>query len=329
MIKRQGGAQFIRQGRQRRLGILLVAAEHMDLGIGAVMEGGLAGIGEEADGRLGVHQDQMLEFRQGLDGDVGDIGHAFQLRAATAAGHAGIGHLAQQLRAAGLGDAPGQLLALLAQRAAAEKDQHVPLLAQDACGGPDGRRIGRRGRRHGQGLRHHAALVPGCVGGQDQRGDLPRRGAGGLHGHRGVPPDIGGGRAGADPGGNGPGPAFRIGRELRVIGAVIGRLVAHDIDDAAAGAAGVVQVAESVREAGAAMQQGAGGLPRHAPIAVRHAGHDILLQSQNAAHAGDLVQCRHEMHLAGARIGEACVHARLEQRMDKAMGTIHGGSSLP
>ena len=52
------------------------------------------------------------------------------------------------------------------------------------------------------------------------------------------------------------------------------------------------------------MQQGGGGFAGDAVIGVGSAGDDGFVQAQHAMHAGDSVQCRNEMHLAGAGIGE-------------------------
>ena len=182
-------------------------------------------------------------------------------------------------------------------------------------------RLRRGGHRQRRGDR--AALVPGGVGGQHQGRDLAGRGAGGLHGDRGVGAHLLGLGRGAHPGGDAARPAFGVGGQRRVVGAVVGGLVADDVDDAAAGAAGVVQAGEAVGEAGAAMQQGRRGLLRHAPIAVGGAGDDVLLQAEHAAHAGDAVERGDEVHLAGAGVGEADIHAAAEQRSHQAFGSVH------
>ena len=71
------------------------------------------------------------------------------------------------------------------------------------------------------------------------------------------------------------------------------------------------------------MQQRAGGLFRHAPIAIRHPGHDIFLQAQHAAHARYPVQGCHEMHLTRAWVGEAYINPTTYECMDQAFRTIH------
>ena len=57
----------------------------------------------------------------------------------------------------------------------------------------------------------------------------------------------------------------------------------------------------------------AAGLPAMRRIAVGGAGHHALEQPEHAAHPRHAVKCRHEMHLAGAGIGETGVHAAGKQ----------------
>ena len=84
--------------------------------------------------------------------------------------------------------------------------------------------------------------------------------------------------------------------------AVIGRLVADDVDDRCGGAACVVQVGQAVGEAGAAMQQCRGRFAGHAGVAVGGAGHHALEQAQDAVHAGNPVERGDEVHLRRAGI---------------------------
>ena len=74
-------------------------------------------------------------------------------------------------------------LRAFAETRAAEQDQHILLLTQDARGVADGMRVGLRHRWHRQGSRHHAAIIPGGIGRQDQGRDLTRGGARRLYGH--------------------------------------------------------------------------------------------------------------------------------------------------
>ena len=74
-------------------------------------------------------------------------------------------------------------------------------------------------------------------------------------------------------------------------------MVADDIHDRAVGAAGVVQVGETVRKAGDRMQQRRRRAPRHPGIAIRGAGDDTFTEAQNAAHRGLAIERRNKMHL--------------------------------
>src|SRR3546814_562632 len=68
---------------------------------------GLAGIGEERDGRLGIDEDQVgqaVELHGGELGQVGEALHGHPTRAALEAGREGLG---QELGAGGGGDAAG------------------------------------------------------------------------------------------------------------------------------------------------------------------------------------------------------------------------------
>ncbi len=319
-------AEFVHQRLQRGFRVLLEAAEHVTLRAFLVLPARLARIGEEADRRHGVDQDEMIERRQRLHGGIAWIRHALQRQAALAAFGAGVGELGHQLGAGRRGDAPGELLRALMHRFAAEQQQHVFLLAQNARGLLHRVRIDGRRNRNRKRRADHAAVVPRRVARQDQRGDAAGRHARRLHRRCGVLADAVRRQHGAHEGRDRPRPAFGVGGERRVERAVIGRLVADHVDDAGAGAPRVVQVREAVRQTGSAVQQRRGRLAGDAVVAVRRAGDDVLLQAEHAAHAGDAVERRDEMHLAGAGIGEAGVDAALEQRVDQAFGSVHSHS---
>lgn len=104
---------------------------------------------------------------------------------------------------------------------------------------------------------------------------------------------------------------------------MVGGLVANDIDDRCLRAARIMEIGQAVGQARAAVQQRGGGLARHARITIGGAGHHAFKQAQHAAHAGNAVQRRHEVHLAGAGVGEAGVHAACQQRLDEAFGAVH------
>ena len=71
------------------------------------------------------------------------------------------------------------------------------------------------------------------------------------------------------------------------------------------------------------MQKGRSRPVRHARIAVGRARHNALEQPEHAPHIADLIQRRDEVHLRGARVGEADVHSRAGQRHDQACRPVH------
>ena len=141
--------------------------------------------------------------------------------------------------------------------------------------------------------------------------------------HGGIGAHRGGRGGGAHPGRGAARPALGVGGQRRVVRAVVGRLVAHDVDDRRLRAAGVVQVGEAVGEARAAVQQRRRRLAGHARVAVGRAGHHALEQAEHAAHAGHAVECGDEVHLRGAGVAEAGIDAAFQQRVDEAFGAVH------
>ena len=92
----------------------------------------------------------------------------------------------------------------------------------------------------------------------------------------------------------------------------------------------VVQVGEAVGEAGAEVQQRRGRLAGHARVAIGGAGHHALEQAEHAAHPGDRVERRDEMHLRRAGVGEADIDAPAGQGMDQASAPfIRSSPMLP
>src|SRR5262249_51111673 len=79
----------------------------------------------------------------------------------------------------------------------------------------------------------------------------------------------------------------------------------------------------AVREAGPEVEQRERGTARHARIAVGGARAYALEEAGHRAHAGNRVERAHELHLGGARVGEAHVDARGDRRADQALGAIH------
>lgn len=94
---------------------------------------------------------------------------------------------------------------------------------------------------------------------------------------------------------------------------MIGRLIANDVHDAGASTPRIVEIAHAVCEARATMEQCASWLARNPVITVSHASDNVLLKAENTMHAWDAIERSDEVHLAGARIGEACVDAGIQE----------------
>ena len=214
---------------------------------------------------------------------------------------------------------------MLGERAAGHQQQRLCAAATQHLGGiVDGLRgiIGALAfRRH---RRNAVGLVPGGIGRQDQGCDLRRRAFG--RGDRGCAISGNGFRIrrGPHPGGHRPRQPLDVGGQRGVVADVIGRVLADDVDDAGVGLLGVVQIGQAVGEAGPEMQKRRSGCALHAVIAVGGAGHHALEQAEHAAHPLDPVQCGDEMHLRGAGIGEADIHAACDQRPHQTFRTVHG-----
>jgi len=209
------------------------------------------------------------------------------------------------------------------QGAAGQHDQGGLATAQDSrCVLHRIRRyLGNRQRRQRPG--NLAARIPADIRRQDQAGYASWGRAGGPHGRRGIRADGRRMRGGASPDRYGTRPAFGIGSQRRIERAVIRGLVADDVDDRRLRAACVVQVGQAIGQARTAMEQRGCRLVGHARVAVGRTGDHTFEQAQHAAHAGNPVQCGHKMHLAGARVGEACIDAAGQQRLDQAFRAVH------
>ena len=81
-------------------------------------------------------------------------------------------------------------------------------------------------------------------------------------------------------------------------------------------AARVVQVRDPVAEAGPEVQQRRGRPAGHARVPVGRAGDDAFEQAEHRPHLGHGVERGDEVHLGGARVGEADVDAGVDERAD-------------
>ena len=103
----------------------------------------------------------------------------------------------------------------------------------------------RRCRYRGNGC-DGTALAPGDIGGNDQCGNLPGRGARSDYGFRGVATDFGCRSRGAQPLGTRLRDRLYVRRKRCVVVQVIGRMLSYKIDDRNLRATGIVQVGEAV-----------------------------------------------------------------------------------
>jgi hypothetical protein len=132
-------------------------------------------------------------------------------------------------------------------QAGAAEEEHCQLAAsQNSHRGVHHRGGGSRARRHRWYGGYATALVPRCVRGQDQRRDLTGRYMRGSD----CSCAIGGNAAcvcrRAHPARDRPRQGLNIGGERRVVGAVIGSMVANDVDDRRLRPFGVVQICQTV-----------------------------------------------------------------------------------
>lgn len=116
---------------------------------------------------------------------------------------------------------------------------------------------------------------------------------------------------------------MNVGGERCVILCMIGRVIPNDIDDRRRCATRVVEIGKAVREPGSEVQQRRGRFLRHATVAVGHAGHCALEESEHAPHAVDPVECGDEMHFRCAGIAETNLNARSDKRSQKTFRAVH------
>ena len=329
LLKRRDIRRLFRRGNggsdrfERRDAIFVAMGEIDDVGAFRRAPARLARIGEEGDGRLRADKDQLFDIGERLDDLLREVRDALDNDAARAALEAGGKGVAEDARAGGGGDAARGGEALFFQRGATHEDRGLLTVLQRLRRGIDRLARDSGGCGHGKRGRGMFRLKPGSVGRQDQRCDLAGGFHRGLHGASAI-----GGygfRAvrGMDPAGDGTRETHDVGGERRIVLCMVGRMVADDVDDGRLRAARIVEVRKAVGEARPKMEKRRGGLFRHAAIAVRRTGHRAFKQSEDRAHALDLVQRGDEMHLGRARIREADLDARVHQRPHKAFRTVH------
>ena len=90
-------------------------------------------------------------------------------------------------------------------------------------------------------------------------------------------------------------------------------VLAADVYDRHARPVRIVQIGQSIRQAGTKVQQSACWLLRDPGVPVRGAGDNTFEQRQNASHLGGVVERRDNMDLRCARIRETDIHGASEQ----------------
>ena len=266
----------------------------------------------------------MLGAGQRLDGLIDDVGHTLHRQTPLPARDLGVGALREHPAAGRDLNAVGIFQRFLGQTRAAQQQDDGRTAAPQNIGGFFDLVGGHQRSRHGrQFFAGDTAFVPRRVGRQNKRRDLARRNHGCLHGGGGVAANGLHIHRGTHPGGHAPRPALGIRRQRRIEGTVIRCVIANDIHDRRGSAAGIVQIRQAVCQAGTAMQQRRGGLAGHTGVTIGGAGHHALEQAEHAAHAGDAVERRDEMHLGRAGIGEAGIDTAVQQRVHQTFGAIH------
>ena len=309
-------AELFGERFQRPHDVLAGRGERVGLALRRAQRARLVGVSEEGDRRLGADQHEVARVGEGREGVVDRVGEEVDGDPPRPALHPRVERLREETRAGLRGDATRQRQARFTQGMAAHKQDRGLAGAQDLsnlgdCLGGD-RRATLDGRQRGRPVR----LVPGGVGGEDQGRDPTRRGHRRGHGSRPVARNRARVGRGPDPIREGPRDALDVGGERCVVLLVVGRVVADDVDHRRVGAPGVVHVGEPVGESWPQMQKGRSRPVRHARVAVGRARRNALEQPEHAPHFPDLVERRDEVHLRGARVGEADVHSRAGQRLE-------------
>ena len=107
---------------------------------------------------------------------------------------------------------------------------------------------------------------------------------------------------------------------------MVGRVIAHDVDQWRPGPPRVVQVGQAVAESGSQVEQSGRRLFRHAGVAVGRTRGDTLEEREDCAHFGHRIECGDEVHLGRPGIAEAGIDARTHQSGQKRMSSVHGCS---
>ena len=256
-------------------------------------------------------------------GELGQVGQPGDVGESVAAGEAGREHLAEESGTGVLGDPGGRPGAVGGEGTSADQ-QRDGLPRPDEFGHRgDGVGVDRVGWRDGpSGSRPARGGEPADVGREHQGGHPTGRGHRGGDGVGGVGRDVVGAQGTAKPAGDGRRDGVDVALERGVVLLVVGGVVAHDVDHGRPRPTSVVQVGHAVAEPRAEVQQGGCRSAAHPGIAVGRAGDDTLEQAEDAAHLGHVVEGGHEVHLRGARVGEADVDTGIDEGADERLGAV-------
>ena len=274
---------------------------------------GTSGIAEKGNGRLGLHEDKVLQTLQHRLRRFREVRDAPGESPVPAARHPAAVAV-EKNRQAGAG---GRFDASATRGRSSEKKCGA-LTRGDDGGDRAEIRLRRPGARLVRGSRGGlAGLAPRVVGRNDERGDLAGRTTGLAHGFDRGGADVLGLIECADPAGDRVRKRGHVGRERRIVAQVRGGVFAHDVHDRGTRLARVVEIRETVGEARAEVQQRGGRPAGHPGVTVGCARAHGLVQAEHAAHLRHAVEGGDKLHLARARIHEANVDAVGDQRAEK------------
>jgi hypothetical protein len=90
-------------------------------------------------------------------------------------------------------------------------------------------------------------------------------------------------------------------------------MLADEIDHRHLSSRGIVQIGETICEAGSEMQKGTSRLFSHASIAIGGSGHDAFEETERATDLWYVIQRGDDMNFRGARICEAGINATRDE----------------
>ena len=122
--------------------------------------------------------------------------------------------------------------------------------------------------------------------------------------------------------------AFNVRGEWGVVLAVVDRVVANDVDDRGLCADRVVQVGQSVCQAGAQVEERCCRCVLHARVTVSGSGDYAFEQAQDAVDFRGVIEGCNEVHFRSTRVCKHRVDTVGEQGLRQAVRTVHGSPCL-